>query len=89
MESGKEVALDAMLAHPRVIPSARLHEDIGAETIDGPLGPHLEVNDDFETTVPGIFAAGDLAGPRHSINNAVYGGMMAGVGLHRSLLQWS
>ena len=89
MASGKEVPLDAMLAHPQVRPSARLHEDIGAQTLDAPFGPHLKLNDEFETTVPGIFAAGDLAGPRHSINNAVYGGTIAGVGLHRSLLDWS
>jgi thioredoxin reductase len=89
METGKEVPLDAMLAHPQVRPSARLHEDIGAETLDAPLGPYLKLNDDFETSVPGIFAAGDLAGPRHSVNNAIYGGTIAGVGLHRSLLDWS
>ena len=89
MESGKQVPLDAMLAHPRLAPSARLHEDIGAQTLDAPLGPYLKVDDEFMTTVPGVFAAGDLAGPRHSINNATYGGMMAGVGLHRSLLDWS
>jgi thioredoxin reductase len=89
MESGKTVALDAMLAHPDVVPSARLHEDIGAETEDSPIGPFLRIDEEFQTTVPGIFAAGDLAGPRHSINNAVYGGMMAGVGLHRSLIDWT
>lgn len=89
MESGKEVPLDALLAHPQVVPSARLHEDIGAQTLDAPLGPYLRTNEEFETTVPGIFAAGDLAGPRHSVNNAIYGGTIAGVGLHRSLLDWS
>lgn len=89
MESGKEVPLDAILAHPQIKPSARLHEDIGAQTLDAPLGPYLKTDDEFQTTVPGVFAAGDLAGPRHSINNATYGGMMAGVGLHRSLLDWS
>jgi thioredoxin reductase len=89
MESGTEVPLDAMLAHPQVAPSARLHEDIGAHTLEAPLGPYLKVDDEFTTSVPGVFAAGDLAGPRHSINNATYGGMMAGVGLHRSLLDWN
>jgi thioredoxin reductase len=89
MESGKEVPLDAMLAHPPIAPSARLHEDIGAETVESLLGPYVKVDDEFTTTVPGVFAAGDLAGPRHSINNATFGGMMAGVGLHRSLLDWS
>jgi thioredoxin reductase len=89
MESGKEVPLDAILAHPQITPSARLHDDIGAQTLESPFGVYLKTNDEFETTVPGIFAAGDLAGPRHSVNNAIYGGTIAGVGLHRSLLDWS
>ena len=89
MESGREIELDAMLAHPHVVPSARLHEDLGARTADAPLGPYLEISDEFQTTVDGVFAAGDLAGPRHSIVNAYYGGMMAGVGLHRSLIDWA
>lgn len=89
MESGVEVPLDAMLAHPKVKQSARLHEDIGAEMSDAPLGPHLLIDEQFQTTVPGVFAAGDLSGPRHSITNATYAGMLAGVGLHWSLLDWS
>lgn len=89
MESGATVPLDAMLAHPRITPSARLHEDIGAHVLDGLLGPYLKTSEDFETSVAGVFAAGDLAGQRHSVTNATYGGMMAGVGLHRSLLDWS
>jgi thioredoxin reductase len=86
MENGTEVALDAMFAHPQVRPSAGLHERIGAKTLDAPLGPYLDINHDFETSVSGVFAAGDLAGPRHSVNGALNGGMLAGVGLHRSLL---
>jgi thioredoxin reductase len=89
MESGKEVPLNAMVAHPPIRPSARLHEDLGAQTLEAPLGPYVKIDDEFQTTVPGVFAAGDLAGPRHSINYAIYGGTMAGVGLHRSLLDWS
>ena len=89
MESGREIALGAMLAHPKVKPSSRLHEDIRAETKEFVLGQYLAVDDEMQTTVPGVFAAGDLAGPRHSINNAVYDGTIAGVDCHRSLLDWS
>ena len=89
MESGREIPLGAMLAHPKSTPSSRLHEDIGAETREFVLGQYLTVDDEMQTTVPGVFAAGDLAGPRHSITNAVYDGTIAGVGCHRSLLDWS
>jgi len=86
MASGKEVAVDAIFAHPRIHPSAGLHDIVGMRILEAPLGPYLSVNDDFETSVRGIFAAGDLAGPRHMINGAIYGGTIAGVGIHRSLL---
>lgn len=86
---GSELALDAILAHPQLLPSAQLHAQIGAETVATVLGPYLRIDEEFQTSVPGVYAAGDLAGPRHSVNGALYGGMMAGVGLHRSLLDWS
>jgi len=59
---------------------------IGIETFDAPLGPYLRINDEYETSVRGIFAAGDLAGPRYSITGAMHGGSLAAVGCHRSLL---
>lgn len=89
MENGSEVPLDAMFAHPNVLPSARLHEDIGAQTLDAPLGPYLKINDEFETTIRGVFAAGDLAGARHNITGAMHGGSLAAVGCHRSLLGYT
>lgn len=89
LADGRDVPLDALLANPQVRPSARLHEDVGAELVETPVGPHLRVNDEFQTTIAGIFAAGDLAGARHSINGAYHSGMMAGVGAHRSMLDWS
>ncbi|RYE08684.1 MAG: NAD(P)/FAD-dependent oxidoreductase [Hyphomicrobiales bacterium] len=86
MADGREIALGGMFAHPKVKPSARLHEDIGIVTEESVLGPYIRVNDEFETSVRGIFAAGDLAGPRHSVNGAIQGGSLAAVGAHRSLL---
>jgi thioredoxin reductase len=88
-EDGRELEMEAILAHPRITPAARLHDDIGIATVDAPLGPYLQVDDEGQTSVTGIFAAGDLAGPRHAINMATYAGTLAGVGLHRSLLDWS
>lgn len=88
LAEGGDVPLGAMLAHPPVRPSSRLHEDIGVAIKDTPMGPVMEVSDAFETSVPGVFAAGDIARLPHSINSATFSGMMAGVGLHRSLLDW-
>jgi thioredoxin reductase len=89
LENGDEVALDGLFAHPRVAPSSRLHQDLGVAEIDGAFGPYIKVDDMYETSVPGVFAAGDVAIARHSVNGAIHAGTMAGVSCHRSLLDWS
>jgi len=38
------------------------------------------------TSVPGVYAAGDMARVPHSITYAMAGGVAAGVGLHASLI---
>ncbi len=88
LADGSEVALDAILANPPVRPSAALHEALGVATADAPMGPYVKVDDEGRTNIEGIFAAGDLAGPRHAINIATYTGTLAAVGCHRSLLDW-
>ncbi len=86
LADGREMALGGMFAHPRIRPSARLHDDMGLAMEDGMIGPYVRVNEAFETSRQGIFAAGDLAGPRHSVNGAIQGGSLAAIGVHRSLL---
>lgn len=86
MADGREIALGGMFAHPRIRPSARLHDDMGLAMEESVLGPYVRVNEAFETSREGIFAAGDLAGPRHSVNGAIQGGSLAAIGVHRSLL---
>jgi thioredoxin reductase len=86
---GTQLAMDGVLANPRFRPSARLHEDIGVATTETALGPHIAAEEFGQTSVPGIFAAGDVAIARQAINVATYSGMNAGIGIHRSLLNWS
>lgn len=89
VEGGEEIGLDGLFAHPRVTPSTRLHQDLGVAEVEGAFGPYINVDDMFETNVSGVFAAGDLAIARHSVNGAINAGMLAGVSCHRSLLDWS
>jgi thioredoxin reductase len=88
LQDGAGVPLRGLFAHPRIRPSALLHEQVGAATRDGPLGPILEVGPEYETSVSGVFAAGDLVTAFHNINGALYAGTFAGVASHRSLLAW-
>lgn len=78
--------LDALFAHPRIRPSAGLHEQLGLETVETPFGIAVKVGERQATSRDGVFAAGDLVSPMHSITIATYTGAMAGVAAQQSML---
>jgi thioredoxin reductase len=67
-------------------PASPLAKDLGCTFDDGPFGPLLRVDGMKQTSIPGIYAAGDAATGRHSVALAVADGVVAGTGLHMSLL---
>ena len=87
LDAGPSVAVDILFAHPRNKPSARLHESLGLDTVDTPLGIALKVDERRETSVPGVYAAGDLANPlMASVSTASWQGAMAGIFAQQSML---
>ena len=86
LDTGRQVAVDVLFAHPRNRPSAGLHEALGLETVDGPMGIVLKVDERRQTSVPGIYAAGDLANPMASVTLASSNGAMAGIFAQQSML---
>lgn len=83
---GTITELDALFAHPRIKPSSDLHEQLGLETVETPFGIALKVDDKHKTSRDGIYAAGDLVSPMHSLTIAIYTGAMAGVNAQQSML---
>jgi len=87
LDTGLDVAVDILFAHPRNKPSASLHESLGLATVDTPLGIILKVDERRETSMPGIYAAGDLATPfLPSVTQASSQGAMAGIFAQQSML---
>ncbi|WP_375452300.1 NAD(P)/FAD-dependent oxidoreductase [uncultured Devosia sp.] len=86
IEQGDPVPLDALFAHPRQRLAADLHGALGLDLTEGPLGELIAVGDDFQTSLPGVYAAGDLAHPMQSAHLALSRGSMAGVHCHQSLI---
>jgi len=87
LDAGHNVAVDILFAHPRNKPSASLHESLGLATVDTPLGIALKVDERRETSIPGIYAAGDLANPlMASVTTASSHGAMAGIFAQQSML---
>jgi thioredoxin reductase len=88
LDAGPNVVVDILFAHPRNKPSASLHEALGLATVETPLGVILKVDDRRETSIPGIYAAGDLANPLTppSVTLASAHGAMAGIFAQQSML---
>ncbi|WP_285413117.1 NAD(P)/FAD-dependent oxidoreductase [Variovorax sp. efr-133-TYG-130] len=87
LDSGRNVAVDVLFANPRNKPSASLHEALGLATVDTPTGIVLKVDERRQTSMPGIYAAGDLATPfLPSVTQASSQGAMAGIFAQQSML---
>ena len=87
LETGRNIAVDVLFAQPRNKPSASLHESLGLATVDTPTGIVLKVDERRQTSVPGIYAAGDLATAfLPSVTQASSQGAMAGIFAQQSLL---
>lgn len=87
LDAGPNVAVDILFAIPRNKPSALLHQPLGLATVDTPLGVVLKVDERRETSMPGIYAAGDLTTPfLPSVTQASSQGAMAGISAQQSML---
>ena len=56
--------------------STEIARQMGAELTDK---GNVKVNSEMETTIPGLFAAGDCTGGLLQVSKAVYEGSMAGI----------
>ena len=87
IESGPDVSVDILFEHPRTRPSASLHDALGLATVNTPTGIALMTDERRETSMPGIYAAGDLANTGiPSVTTAAWQGTMAGIFAQQSML---
>ncbi|SHO64421.1 Thioredoxin reductase [Pseudoxanthobacter soli DSM 19599] len=86
LEDGREAAIDALYVAPKSRLNSPIAEDLGCAVDEGPLGPVIRTDERKRTTVPGIYAAGDIARAPHNASWAAADGVTAGVFLHQSLV---
>ena len=79
------IALDALFTGSRTRMASPLAEQLGCAFDEGPFGPVVRTDERKETTVPGVFAAGDAARARHNATWASADGVTAGIFAHQSL----
>lgn len=86
LADGRLAPVKALFVAAGICPASPLAEELGCAFDDGPFGPLLRVDGMKQTSVTGVYAAGDAATARHSVALAVADGVVAGTGLHMSLL---
>lgn len=86
LTDGRLLPFAGLFTATRCIPASPLAERAGCALEDTPMGIQLRTDGQGQTTVPGVFACGDVAKVPHSVSLAVGSGAMAGMQVHRSLL---
>ena len=86
LQDGSAVPLDALFTMSRTRMASPLAGQLGCEFDDGPFGPVIRTGPRKETTVPGVFAAGDAARAPHNATWSAADGVMAGTAAHQSLI---
>lgn len=86
LQDGRLVPLDALFVNSRTRPRSPLAEQLGCALDDAPFGPIVRTDTFKQTTVPGVYAAGDIARGMHNATFASADGVMAGVGAHQQLV---
>jgi thioredoxin reductase len=85
LRDGRNVAIDALFTAPRTRMASPLAEQLGCEFDEGPSGLYIRTDASKQTTVPGVYAAGDAARPGHNASWAAADGVTAGISAHQSL----
>ncbi|EKS9799028.1 MULTISPECIES: NAD(P)/FAD-dependent oxidoreductase [Burkholderia] len=86
LADGQVVPIDALFVGARTAMASDLAQQLGCAFDDGPLGPVVRVDAMKQTSVAGVFAAGDASTPMTNATFASASGVMAGVAAHRSLI---
>jgi len=83
---GRTSRLDALFIGPRNRLNSDIAQQLGCEMEETPLGRIVRTDALKMTTVPNVYAAGDIVRGAHSVAWAVADGVTAGVAVHRSLV---
>lgn len=86
LADGREVARRVLYIQSRAVPACDLADQLGCAFDEGMMGRTVTVDAMQATSVPGVWAAGDLASQMAAAFMAAASGARAGLAVHRSLL---
>lgn len=85
LRDGRPFEMAGLFVATRLTPGP-LAAQLGCQLEEGPMGPSVKTDAFKHTTVPGVFACGDVARQAGSVPLAVGDGALAGAATHRTLM---
>ncbi|MFG3344034.1 NAD(P)/FAD-dependent oxidoreductase [Streptomyces sp. NPDC048018] len=86
MTDGRVVPREVLFVGTRTTPRDGLLTALGAATHETPMGRFVTVDETFRTSVPGVWAAGNVIGAQEQVVNAASGGYRAAALANADLL---
>lgn len=86
LNDGSEHSIRALFIATLFRMTTSFAKDLGCALVDSPRGLIVKTDESKMTSVPGVYAAGDMARLTHSIPFATSDGVTAGVNAHQSLV---
>lgn len=87
LDDGRVVAVDALFVRPRVIANDTLLTALGAETDDDGSASWVVTDSTGQTSVPGVYAAGNVADPVAQVVDAAAAGSRAAICINADLVR--
>jgi thioredoxin reductase len=86
LSGGRTVEVDVVFTAPRAVPNDALMRQLGARTVETTAGPLIAVDPRGATSVPGLWAAGNVVDPTLKIPTALGDGMAIGTHVNEALV---
>lgn len=86
LANGRLVELAGLFIASLTKPASPIAYDLGCEIAESPVGFYVKTDELKQTSIPGVFACGDLGRPMGSVTFAIGDGAQAGFAAHRSLI---
>lgn len=87
LADGRTLRVAALFIGPKTHMMSPFAEQLGCEFEEGPLGLVIKTDAFKQTSIEGVFAAGDVSNPMQNATLASASGVMAGVGAHQALMR--
>lgn len=86
LANGRLVELAGLFVASLTKPASPIAYDLDCELAESPVGFYVKTDEFKQTSIPGVFASGDLGRPMGSVTFAIGDGALAGFAVHRSLI---